>query len=62
MMHLNSMIVGLQLPTVIITLSMAETSWKELYDILSRIDNYNTIPINFLLHTLYISFIDYIFQ
>jgi hypothetical protein len=50
-MHLNSMIAGLQLPTLFITLSMAEASWKDLHDILSRTDNYDTIPTNRPLHT-----------
>jgi hypothetical protein len=50
-MHLNSMIAGLQLPTVFITLSMAEASWKDLHDILRRTDNFNTIPTNRPLHT-----------
>src|SRR2546430_6855626 len=45
-MHLNSMIAGLQLPTVFITLSMAEGSWKDLYDILRKTDNHDTIPTN----------------
>jgi DNA replication protein DnaC len=51
LMHLNSMIAGLELPTIFITLTMAESSWTDLYDILSRTDNHDTIPTNRPLHT-----------
>ncbi len=50
-MHLNSMIAKLQLLTIFIILLMAEGLWKDLYDILSKTDNYDTIPTNCPLHT-----------
>src|SRR5271154_1569708 len=50
-MHLNSMIAGLQLPTIFITLTMAESSWSDLHNILRRTDNHDTIPTNRPLHT-----------
>ncbi len=49
-LHLNSMLQKLDLPTIFITLSMAENKWNELYNILKQTDNDDTIPINRFLH------------
>ena len=49
-LHLNSMLKKLGLPTVFITLSMAESRWTELHDILQQTDDSNTIPTNRPLH------------
>ena len=45
-LHLNSMINKLGLPTLFITLSMAESHWTHLRDILSNSDNHDTLPTN----------------
>ena len=49
-LHLNSMLQKRGLPTVFITLSMAESRWTELQDILRQTDDNNTIPTNKPLH------------
>lgn len=49
-LHLNSMLRKLGLPTIFITLSIAENRWTELHDILSQTDNNNINPTNRLLH------------
>jgi len=45
-LHLNAMMNKLGLPTLFITLSMAENRWTHLQDILSKSDNENTLPTN----------------
>src|SRR5436190_2142506 len=49
-LHLNSILQKLGLPTIFITLSMAESRWTELYDILQQTDNGDTMPTNRPLH------------
>ena len=49
-LHLNSMLQKFALPTLFITLSMAESRWTELHDILLQTDNNDTIPTNRPLH------------
>ncbi|CAJ0832299.1 3208_t:CDS:2 [Entrophospora sp. SA101] len=51
LMHLNTMIQNLNLPTLFITLSMAEGHWIHLHHILGSSDNFNTVPSNRPLHT-----------
>jgi hypothetical protein len=50
-LHLNSMLHSLGLPTIFITLSMAESRWTDLHDILRQTDNGDTIPTNRPLHS-----------
>src|ERR1044072_7159949 len=45
------MLQNLGLPTIFITLSMAESRWLELHDILRQTDNSDTIPTNRPLHS-----------
>ncbi len=45
-LHLNSMINKLGLPSLFITLSMAESHWTHLRDILANSDNHDTLPTN----------------
>ncbi|EXX69470.1 PIF1-like helicase domain-containing protein [Rhizophagus irregularis DAOM 181602=DAOM 197198] len=45
-LHLNAMIKKLGLPTLFITLSMAENRWTHLHNILSNSDNNDTLPTN----------------
>jgi len=49
-LHLNSMLQKFGLPTLFITLLMAESKWIELQEILQQTDNNNTIPTNRPLH------------
>ena len=49
--HLNTMISNYGLPTLFITLTMAESQWTQLSDILSATDNADTIPSNRPYHT-----------
>jgi hypothetical protein len=49
-LHLNSMLQNFGLPSVFITLSMAESRWTELHEILQQTDNNDTIPTNRPLH------------
>lgn len=49
-LHLNSMLQKFGLPTLFITLSMAESKWTELQEILQQTDNNDTIPTNRPLH------------
>lgn len=51
LMHLNTMIRNLNLPTLFITLSMAESHWIHLRHILGASDNFDTVPSNRPLHT-----------
>jgi hypothetical protein len=44
--HLDTMITNLQLPTLFITLTMAEGKWTQLHDILAATDNGDTLPSN----------------
>jgi len=50
-LHVNTMISSFGLPSLFITLTMAESHWKHLHKILKVSDNYNTIPTNRPLHT-----------
>jgi hypothetical protein len=45
-LHLNAMVQKIGLPTLFITLSMAEGRWTHLRDILSTSDNGDTLPTN----------------
>jgi len=45
-LHLNAMIKKIGLPTLFITLSMAESRWTHLHDILFNSDNGDTLPTN----------------
>jgi len=45
-LHLNAMIHKIGLPTLFITLSMAESRWVHLHDILANSDNGDTLPTN----------------
>lgn len=45
-LHLNAMINKLGLPTLFITLSMAESRWSHLQNILANSDNRDTLPTN----------------
>ena len=45
-LHLNAMLQKLGLPTLFITLSMAESRWTHLHDILTNSDNGDTLPTN----------------
>lgn len=49
--HLDTMISSYNLPTLFITLTMAESKWTQLADILSVTDNGDTIPSNRPYHT-----------
>ena len=55
------MISSYGLPSLFITLIMAESHWKHLHKILKVSDNYDTIPTNRLLHTT-LHFIHYLQQ
>jgi DNA replication protein DnaC len=50
-LHVNTMISSYGLPSLFITLTMAESHWTHLHKILKATDNYNTIPTNRPLHT-----------
>jgi len=45
-LHLNSMLQKLGLPTIFVTLSMAENRWYHLHNILANNDNSDTLPTN----------------
>ncbi|GET03473.1 AAA family ATPase [Rhizophagus clarus] len=45
-LHLNAMLNKLGLPNLFITLSMAESRWTHLHDILANSDNGDTLPTN----------------
>ena len=51
--HLNTMIKAKGLPTLFITLTMAENKWIHLTEILSNTDNHDTIPTNMCLCTVF---------
>jgi hypothetical protein len=44
--HLDTMVSRFGLPTLFITLSMAESKWTQLHDILAATDNCDTLPSN----------------
>ena len=50
-LHVNTMISSYGLPSLFITLTMAESHWTHLYKILKVSDNHDTIPTNRPLHT-----------
>jgi hypothetical protein len=50
-LHVNTMISSHGLPSLFITLTMAESHWKHLHKILKVSDNNDTIPTNRPLHT-----------
>ena len=50
-LHVNTMISSYGLPSLFITLTMAESHWKHLHKILKVIDNHDTISTNRPLHT-----------
>jgi hypothetical protein len=50
-LHVNTMISYYGLPSLFITLTMAESHWKHLHKILKVTDNHDTIPTNRPLHT-----------
>lgn len=50
-LHVNTMISSYGLPSLFITLTMAESHWKHLHKILKVTDNNDTIPTNRPLHT-----------
>ena len=50
-LHVNTMISSHGLPSLFITLTMAESHWKHLHKILKVTDNNDTIPTNRPLHT-----------
>ena len=50
-LHVNTMISSYGLPSLFITLTMAESHWKHLHNILKATDNHDTIPTNRPLHT-----------
>jgi hypothetical protein len=50
-LHVNTMISSYGLPSLFITLTMAESHWKHLHKILKVTDNHDTIPTNRPLHT-----------
>lgn len=50
-LHVNTMISSYGLPSLFITLTMAESHWSHLHKILKVSDNYDTIPTNRPLHT-----------
>ncbi|GES75098.1 Pif1-like helicase domain-containing protein [Rhizophagus clarus] len=50
-LHVNTMISEYGLPSLFITLTMAESHWTHLHKILKATDNHNTIPTNRPLHT-----------
>ncbi|CAG8650969.1 1324_t:CDS:2 [Gigaspora rosea] len=45
-LHLNTMLRYLGLPSLFITLSMAETKWEHLKELLINTDNHDTLPSN----------------
>jgi hypothetical protein len=49
--HLDTMVSQFGLPTLFITLSMAESKWTQLHDILAATDNGDTLPSNRPFHT-----------
>ena len=49
--HVNTMISSYGLPSLFITLTMAESHWTHLHKILKVSDNHDTIPTNRPLHT-----------
>lgn len=51
LLHVNTMISSFGLPSLFITLTMAESHWKHLHKILKVSDNHDTIPTNRPLHT-----------
>ena len=50
-LHINTMISEFGLPSLFITLTMAENHWTHLHKILKVTDNHDTIPTNRPLHT-----------
>jgi hypothetical protein len=50
-LHINTMISEFGLPSLFITLTMAESHWTHLHKILRATDNHDTIPTNRPLHT-----------
>ncbi|GBC19376.2 PIF1-like helicase domain-containing protein [Rhizophagus irregularis DAOM 181602=DAOM 197198] len=50
-LHVNTMISTFGLPSLFITLTMAESHWTHLHKILKATDNHDTIPTNRPLHT-----------
>jgi len=50
-LHVNTMISSYGLPTLFITLTMAESHWTHLHKILKATDNHDTIPTNRPLHS-----------
>ena len=50
-LHVNTMISSYGLPSLFITLTMAESHWTHLHKILRVTDNHDTIPTNRPLHT-----------
>jgi len=51
LLHINAMIEQFGLPSLFLTLSMAEGKWTHLKEILESTDNGNTLPTNRPLHT-----------
>ena len=49
-LHLNTMLRYLGLPSLFITLSMAETKWEHLKELLRSTDNHDTLPSNHPFH------------
>jgi len=55
-LHANAMVAEYGLPTLFVTLSMAESRWEHLREILRVTDNGDTIPTNRPFHSLYSPF------
>ena len=49
--HINTMVQGFGLPQIFYTMTMAESNWSHLHNILSKTDNKDTLPSNRPLHT-----------
>ena len=58
-LHINTIISEYGLPSLFITLTMAENHWIHLHKILKVTDNYDTIPTNNHYIQYYILFINY---
>ena len=49
--HINTMVQGFGLPQIFYIMTMAESNWSHLHNILSKTDNKDTLPSNRPLHT-----------
>ena len=49
--HINTMVQGFELSQIFYTITMAESNWSHLHNILLKTDNKDTFPSNRPLHT-----------